>query len=150
MRIKSMIPIASFENAEHAEKLAGRLCDEGLGAITDNDAGDQLLRFCNPHPHAQWHVLVPPEKFNEALRRLKELGATDPALQFAIRCPDCGSTQIEYPQFSRNTILGALPAAVAAAVGLVERQFYCTACHFTWAPAEEATAETVSGNDSGR
>jgi transposase-like protein len=51
-----------------------------------------------------------------------------------IRCPDCGSTQVEYPQFSRNTIVGALPA-VAAAVGMVEPEFFCRSCHYSWAPA---------------
>ena len=131
-----MVPIAAFEESEPAETLAHRLCDEGFGAITNNDAAEQLLRFCNPHPHGQWHVLIPPEKIDDALTRLKELDATEQILRLAIRCPDCGSTQVEYPQFSRNTILGALPVAAAAAVGLIERQFYCTACHFTWSPTE--------------
>ena len=139
MRIKGMVPIASFEDSDPAKSLAHRLCEEGFGAITDNDSGEQLLRFCNPDPHAQWHVMVPPEKFDEALKRLRELDATEQILRFAIRCPDCGSTEIEYPQFSRNTIVGAIFPAVAAAVGLIERQFYCTACHFTWAPTEKAT-----------
>lgn len=132
-----MTPIASFDQAAEAQTLAERLSKEGFGATTDTDAGDQLLRFCNPHPHAQWHVLVPDEEFNKAMKRLQELDVTELALRFAIRCPDCGSTQIEYPQFSRNTILGSVPAAVAAAVGLVERQFYCSACHFTWTPPAE-------------
>lgn len=138
-RIRGMVPIASFEDSDPAKALAQRLCEEDFGATTDNDSGEQFLRFLNPHPHAQWHVLVPPEKFNEALKRLKELDATEQILRLAIRCPDCGSTEIEYPQFSRNTIVGAIFPAAAAAVGLIERQFYCTACHFTWAPMEKAT-----------
>ena len=134
-----MVPIVSFEESQPAETLARRLCEEGFGAITDNDAGEQLLRFFNPHPHAQWHVLVPAEKFDDALRRLRELDAAEAILRLAIRCPDCGSTQVEYPQFSRNTIVGAIAPAAAAAVGLIERQFYCTTCHFTWAPAKETS-----------
>lgn len=137
MRIKDMVPIASFEESEPAKNLAQRLGEEGFGATTDNDAGEQLLRFCNPHPHAQWHVMVPPDKFDEALKRLKELDAAEQVLRFAIRCPDCGSTEVEYPQFSRNTIVGAIVPAAAAALGLIERQFYCVACHFTWSPTEE-------------
>ena len=136
-----MIPIASFETSEPAETLARRFCEEGYGAITDNDTGEQFLRFCNPHPHAQWHVMVPPEKFDEALKRLKELDAAEQILRLAIRCPDCGSTEVEYPQFSRNTIVGAIIPAAAAAIGLVERQFYCTACHFTWSPKDKVQEE---------
>jgi len=139
-----MTPIASFETSAPAEALALRLDDEGFGAITYNDSGEQLLRFCNPHPHAQWHVMVPPEKFDDALKRLKELDATEQILRFAIRCPDCGSTEVEYPQFSRNTIVGAIIPAAAAAMGLVERQFYCTVCHFTWSPMEGVKEEKSS------
>ena len=133
-----MVSIASFNDSKPADLLASRLCEQGFGAIADNDSADQLLRFCNPNPHAQWHVLVPPDKLDAALAWLKELDATDHLLRSAIRCPDCGSTRIEYPQFSRNTIVGAIVPAAAVALGLIERQFYCTACHFTWSPAEDS------------
>lgn len=134
-----MFPIASFEDAAPAEDLARRLSEEGFGAITNNDAGEQLFRFFTPHPHARWHVLVPPDKVQEALDRLRVLDASEQILRFAIRCPDCGSTQVEYPQFSRNTLVGNIVPAAAAALGLVEREFYCTACHFTWPPPAEVS-----------
>src|SRR4030095_9378091 len=63
-----------------------------------------------------------------------KLDRTNGVLSQAVRCPECGSMRIEYPQFSRRTIMGALPSALAAA-GVIERDFYCEACHFTW-PAE--------------
>jgi phage terminase large subunit GpA-like protein len=141
-----MFPIASFEDAEPAQNLARRLSEEGFEAITNNDSGEQLLRFATPHPHAQWHVLVAPEKADDALARLRELDASEQILRFAIRCPDCGSTQVEYPQFSRNTIVGNIVPAAAAALGLMERQFYCTACHFTWSSPLEA----AEGGDGAR
>ncbi len=137
-----MTPIASFDDSAPAEKLARMLCEEGFGAITDNDAAEQLLRFCNPHPHGQWHVLVPPDKLDAALARLHAMDAAASGLQFAIKCPSCNSTQVEFPQFSRNTIVGAFIPAAAAALGLAERQFYCTSCHFTWAPGDEGRAPT--------
>jgi hypothetical protein len=46
---------------------------------------------------------------------------------------------VEYPQFSRRTVLGALPA-IAAAAGVIEKDYYCEACHYTW-PAEPPKAE---------
>ena len=134
-----MFPIASFEDAAPAEDLARRLSEEGIGAVTNNDAGEQLLRFFTPHPHAQWHVLVPSDKVQEALDKLRALDASEQILRFAIRCPDCGSTQIEYPQFSRNTLVGNIVPVAAAALGLVDREFYCTSCHFTWPPPAEVS-----------
>jgi len=57
--------------------------------------------------------------------------AADPALAQAVRCPECGSSNIEFPQFSRRTLMGALPAALAA-TGIIAQEFYCESCHFTW------------------
>ncbi len=129
-----MIPLASFETLAPAELLARRLRAEGIQAWTDNGSGEQLFHFLNPHPHAQWSVVVTAEEAEAAVKQLKELDELENVLQSAIRCPDCGSTEIEYPQFSRNTFLGAIVPAAAAAIGLIEREFYCRSCHFTWAP----------------
>ena len=140
------LPIASFDESEPADALARRLRAEGFGAITSNDSAEQLLQCLNPHPRAQNHVLVPGEQIEAALRRLKELDASEQVLRFAICCPDCGSSQVEYPQFSRKTLVGAILPALAAAAGIVERLFYCAACHFTWTPAENAAKTVQPGN----
>ena len=52
----------------------------------------------------------------------------------SLKCPECGSSRIEFPQFSRRTLMGALPAALAA-TGVIAQEYYCESCHFTW-PAE--------------
>ena len=127
--------IAAFDDEHSARALALRMNEEGFEAIASSDSTEQLLMFFNPHPRAQHHVFVPGQKLEPALQWLQRLDAKDPVLLWAVRCPDCRSTRIEYPQFSRKTIVGSLPA-IGAALGLVERQFYCTACHFTWGPED--------------
>jgi hypothetical protein len=55
----------------------------------------------------------------------------DGALHDAVRCPDCGSSRIEYPQFTRKfltpNVIGLL-----SAMHLFEKEYYCEDCHFTW------------------
>ena len=127
------ISIAAFDDEQSAKALAVRMSKEGVEAISSDDSAEQLLMFWNPHPRGEHHVLVPGQQLEAALQWLSRLDANDPVLLSAIRCPDCRSTQVEYPQFSRKTIVGSLPA-IGAALGIIERQFYCTACHFTWGP----------------
>ena len=140
------LSIASFDDFELATRLAGRLSAEGIAATAQSDATDQLLRFYNPHPRAHCHVLVPKAEMETALQRLREIDAREGVLDGATKCPECGSSQVEFPQFSRHTIVGAIPAIVAAA-GIIEREFYCAACQFTWAPANDAADDAATGKD---
>lgn len=141
------IPIASFDHLPPAQRLVRELTDRGIEAGLLNESAEQTLHFFTGTPRAQFRVTVPPESMVAALAAFasltplpEEQGAECPLRQ-VIRCPDCGGTRVEYPQFSRNTIVGALPA-FAAAVGMVEPEFFCQACHYTWAP-EPTEASSV-------
>ena len=133
------ISIATFDTLPPAETLVHVLTEKGLEAGVHNETSDQTMRFFAGTHHAQFRVQVPPAQMTAALEVVANLqplapekAKEDPA-KLVIRCPDCGSTRVEFPQFSRNTIVGALPA-LAASVGLVEQDFYCQACHYTWLP----------------
>ena len=140
------ISVASFDEHEEAQTLADRLLAEGFDATMQNDSAEQFWKFYNMHPRAHCHVRVPKGVVDAALRRLSELDAAEGILKSAVRCPECRSSQVEYPQFSRGTIVGALPS-IAAAAGIIERQFYCSACHFTWPPAEDPVDTVPAGKD---
>jgi hypothetical protein len=129
-----LMSIVSFNETEPAEKLASRLRDAGYHAEVRDESGEQKWQLFNMRPRAHVQVILPEEEADRAMNDLKTWDGTDGALSHAVRCPECGSTRVEYPQFSRRTILGALPSAFAAA-GVIERDFYCEACHYTW-PAE--------------
>ena len=133
------IPIASFDHLPPGQTLVRELTARGFSAALLNETAEQTMKFFTAAPRGQFRVTVPPDRMVAALEAFGQLTPLPEDQAFAcplrqvIRYPDCGSTRVEYPQFSRNTIIGALPA-VAAAVGMVEPEFFCQACHFTWAP----------------
>jgi transposase-like protein len=49
----------------------------------------------------------------------------------ALRCPQCNSTRIEYPQLTRKFLTPAL-AGILFALKVFPKEFYCQDCHFTW------------------
>ena len=126
-----IMTLVSFNELASAEALAGRLRAANFQAEVRDDSGEQKWKLFNLHPRAHMQVVVPEEQHERASAQIQEWDRTDGALALAVICPECRSTRIEFPQFSRRTVLGALPA-VAAAAGLIEQNFYCEACHFTW------------------
>ena len=130
----TLMPVVSFNELAPAEALAARLRAAHFAAEVRDDSNEQKWKLFNLHPLAQMQVVVPESEANRAIEQLNAWDAADGALAQAVRCPECRSTRVEYPQFSRRTIMGALPAAFAAA-GVIDRSFYCESCHFTWPAA---------------
>jgi DNA-directed RNA polymerase subunit RPC12/RpoP len=52
-------------------------------------------------------------------------------LEEAIRCPECGSPRVEYPQFTRK-FLTPLLVELLISLGAGEKDYYCMDCHYTW------------------
>lgn len=133
--MEQQITVATFNERAPADALVARLREAGLQSEVYDESNEQKWKLFNLQPRAHLRVRVRSVDEPQALARLKEW-TSDPILAQAVRCPECGSSTIEFPQFSRRTIMGALPAALAA-TGVIDQQFYCEACHFTW-PATEA------------
>ena len=55
-----------------------------------------------------------------------------------IRCPQCGSSNIEYPQMTRKFLTPALMGLLCAP-RIIPKEFYCQDCHYTWSNEEERT-----------
>ena len=55
----------------------------------------------------------------------------DHILDGEVRCLECGSARVEFPQFTRKFITTTL-IGLGCLLGVVEKRFYCTDCHFTW------------------
>jgi hypothetical protein len=58
--------------------------------------------------------------------------AWDQALNAAIRCPECKSLLVDYPQVTRKFFFTNLAIGLFAELGLVEKDYYCEACHYMW------------------
>ncbi len=133
------ISIATFNSKPPAEILATRLREAGFASEVFDESQEQKWHLFQLDPHAHMRVRVPEPELQRATEQLEAWRGGEPSLAEAVRCPSCSGTRIEYPQFSRRTLVGALPA-IAAAAGIIERNYFCEACQFTW-PAEPAKAQ---------
>ncbi|PWU11352.1 MAG: hypothetical protein C5B50_23475 [Verrucomicrobia bacterium] len=82
-----------------------------------------------------WRVDVPAADFERAEQLLLDWDAAEGALREAIRCPECMSLRVHYPQFAMNSLMTNFWMGLGASLGLVEKNYYCEDCHFTWPKA---------------
>jgi hypothetical protein len=82
-------------------------------------------------PHANAKVMVEEQDFQRAHELMVEWEPTDPDIGAAIRCPNCQSPRIDYPQMTRR-FLTPWVASILFATGIVEKEFYCRDCQNTW------------------
>jgi hypothetical protein len=129
--MEQLITVATFNEREPADHIATRLREAGLKAEVYDESHEQKWKLFNLHPRAHMRVRVHSTEESRAHALLDQWHNDEPALSQAIKCPECGSSRIEFPQFSRRTLMGALPA-LAAATGVIAQEYYCEACHFTW------------------
>lgn len=131
--MEQLITVATFNEREPADQIAALLKGAGIDAEVYDESHEQKWKLFNLHPRAHMRVRVHSTEEERAHAVLTEAQRTEPALAQAVKCPECGSSRIEFPQFSRRTLMGALPAALAA-TGVIAQEYYCEACHFTWPP----------------
>ena len=128
--MEQIITVATFNEAAPAEALKDRFDKAGLHADVMDDSGTQAFLYMSMHPRAHMHVQVRKEEFETAKKLLREW-EKDGVMSQAVRCPQCGSSRVEYPQFSRRTA-GSIFFALLSAAHLIPREYYCEDCQFTW------------------
>jgi predicted Zn-ribbon and HTH transcriptional regulator len=131
------ISIALFGDRAQAEPIRQRLAHAGLAAEIHEESALQKLWFVSKRA-AGVSLEVPADQFVKAEALVATWDTADGALSQAIRCPECKSLRVDYPQFARNSVLTNLAAGLAAELGLVERDYFCQECHYTW-PKERTT-----------
>jgi len=124
-------PVALFPSSAKAEPIKQQLRSSGFSAEAHQEGWLRAFWFVNKHKCGV-QLDVPADQFERAEQFLLEWDAREHALTEAIRCPECGSWRVLYPQFARHSILTNLALGVASRLGLVEKDFYCEDCHFTW------------------
>jgi len=133
-----MVTIATFNEPASAKRLKERLQQAGLKADVHNESHLQQVASMSK-PQANAKVLVEDNDFERAQSLMVEWEASDPDVAAAvIRCPQCGSSRIEYPQLTRKAITPAM-ASVLFALRIFPKEFYCQDCHFTWSNEEDRT-----------
>lgn len=129
-----MVTIATFNEPSQAKHLKSRLEGSGVKADIHNEARLQKVAFMSK-PQANAKVLVTEEDFEAANKLMLEWEASDPAIGSAIRCPQCKSPRVEYPQLTRKFITPWL-ASILFALKIFQKEFYCQDCHNTWGGGE--------------
>jgi hypothetical protein len=131
-----MVTIATFNEPAKAKRLKERFQETGLKADVHNEGHLQQVAFM-ARPQANVKVLVDDDAFERAQELMVQWEQTDPDIASAIiRCPQCGSSRIEYPQMTRKAFTPAV-ASILFALKIFPKEFYCEDCHFTWSNEEE-------------
>ncbi len=126
-----MVTIATFNEAAKARGLKERLLKAGIRADVHNESYLQKVAFMSK-PQASNKVMVEDSDFERVQELMVEWEASDPDIASAlIRCQQCGSSRIEYPQLTRKFLTPAV-ASVLFALRIFPKEFYCEDCHYTW------------------
>ena len=123
----STLTVAIFRNNAQAEPIANRLISSGIKAEVHDGLALAKFWFVS-RKEAGVRLEVPADQLEKACNLLLDL----PEMQNAIRCLKCRSFRVEYPQFTHKSMLPNLVVGLLAAIGRVEKQYYCSECHHTW------------------
>ena len=133
------VPLATFNESEAARPLHERLQKAGIPAFIHDESRLQRFWFMSV-PLAAIHVQVPQSRYLEARQRVEEWDHTDGILREAVRCPDCYSSRVEFPQLTRKFVTPGL-GTLLFLLRIIPREFYCFDCHHTWPLAEPVAPE---------
>jgi DNA-directed RNA polymerase subunit RPC12/RpoP len=126
--------IAAFEEKQPAEDLTGYLVKQNIPAaivdLTVSGPGHAL-----PAEFAKYQVRVSGE---DAAAAVQATSHTDEGLRLispAIRCPDCGSLRVRYPEMPRNFVAPFF-FRLLVKLKLMEGSYACLTCKREWSPAK--------------
>jgi len=128
------IRVALFPERRAAEPLRQELLRANIPAELHEEPQVARLWFVS-RSAAGVRLEVPTRKWEHCTKLLKEWNETRAALREAIRCPECGSLRVDFPQFTQKSFFTNVAIGLMAELGLVEKQFYCEDCHFMWPKA---------------
>lgn len=126
----NMVTVATFNEPARAEPLKQRFAKAGIHSEICDESRYEWTWFV-AKPVAAFRLKVHKKDFETALRHLNEWQSAEGVLRDAVCCPQCGHSRIEYPQFTRKFLLPNL-VSLASVVGIIEREFYCQECGYTW------------------
>jgi truncated hemoglobin YjbI len=133
------VSVATFNEIAPAEAVISRFNQVGIPARIRDER--KIQKWFMTEPLASIRLQVERYRHEEARRHLTQWHATDHVLHEAVHCPECGSAQVEYPQFTRKFILPSVGVFLST-LGFVEKEFYCEDCHFTWPVKQKVPVPT--------
>jgi hypothetical protein len=128
--MNNTVSLATFNELGPAQQLQQRLLGAGISASIHDESKIERFWFMTA-PLAAIHIDVPQKEYLRAHRSIEEWDKTDGALRDAVRCPECGSSRIEFPQIPRKFLMPTL-LRFFMWLGVVPRAYYCLDCQCTW------------------
>lgn len=132
------LTLATFNDRSHAEPVVNRLQQAGFQVKIHDETDWQRHRGADRL--ASVKVQVDESEYERAKYQLKEWNATEPLLEQAVCCPECTSSDVDYPQVTRKFIMPSLHTLFYK-LGLEEKLFYCNTCQATWPLREKVEPE---------
>src|SRR5581483_2315049 len=96
--------VVLFKERAYAVPIQQRLIEAGIPAEIHDELGKEALWFVSK-PEAGARLEVPSDQFERAEDLLLEWDASGDVLRNAVRCPECRSLRVEYPQFTPRSML---------------------------------------------
>jgi hypothetical protein len=132
------VRLALFPNEAAAVPVREALLGAGIGVEIHRELQLQRLWFVSAKT-AGARLEVPLAQWEGATALLKQWDAVDAIPGQAIRCPECRSMRVDFPQYTPKSFLTNLAIGLLAELRLVERQYYCEECHCMWPKASVKT-----------
>jgi hypothetical protein len=127
----STIRIALFMDVGEAEPVRERLVQAGIPAQIHHEPNLAMLWFVSKSAGGV-RLEVPTDSAEHSRQLLLEWDAANGLLHGAIRCPECASLRIDFPQFTQKSLFTNLAMGLVAELRLLEREYYCEDCHCMW------------------
>ena len=121
--------VATFNEEPPARLLRDRFEQAGIAAKFKDDYFLQRFIFF-VKPAGTKKVYVDINEFDRARGLLRDWDREEHVLDHAVRCPECRSARIEYPQYTRKFVT---PLVIEWLISFgAEKDYYCMDCHYTW------------------
>jgi hypothetical protein len=133
--MKALLTVATFNDPEKAAILKERLEKAGILVEMSDESTTRSLMFFSKGL-ASVRLQVEKADWDRARKMLVEWDAADGALRDALHCPECKSPRVSFPQLTRKFPMPLFVFSVLVKVGLIDPEFYCEDCHFTWPEKE--------------
>ena len=132
--MKNPMPLVTFNSLSPAESLQSRLIQNGIDARINTAPKLEVFWFIS-RTRFGVRIEVPAAQFAEAHRLLMQWDTAEGLLRDAIRCPECHSLRVIFPQYTRRSLIPNVVVGTLAALGH-EQEYFCEDCHFTWPKAD--------------
>jgi len=125
------VPIVMFSDRVKAQPVRQRFIESGINAEF-NSAPKLPMLWLVSGRQCGIRIEVPTEHLAAAEELLLAWDEAEGLLREAVRCPECRSFRVEYPQYAKHSLLTNFFMGLSASLGFGEKDYYCEDCHFTW------------------